>query len=194
MWRDETTVGVLAYLLPCCNSKIIFTLALQSYTPGLFEGVYLLTGKPIYILLVCRFDTMWSLSSCKQKIKAATTAAWQDNLMDTIYVPVRQRVLGTKCCNVLAIVWPYVKESSVYPSLWAVNQASKQGLLRRGPPGAWPCPVTTGRDGQIIMETSWGQEIGFPFQSRIWGGFPVSHYNRPTAIDWSLACLKWGQL
>ena len=84
---------------------------------------------------------------------------------------------------------PCVKRSSVYPSLWALNQASRQGLLRRGPLGGRPCPVTTGRDGQIIMETSWGQEIGFPFQSVRWWEFVGSHHNRLTAIDWSLACL-----
>lgn len=84
---------------------------------------------------------------------------------------------------------PRVKRSSVYPSLWALNQACRQGLLRRGPLGGRPCPVTTGRDGQIIMETSWGQEIGFPFQSGRWWEFVGSHHNRLTAIDWSLACL-----
>lgn len=46
-----------------------------------------------------------------------------------------------------------------------MNQGSRQWLLRRGPLRTSPCPVTTRRDGQIIIETSWGQQIGFPFQS-----------------------------
>lgn len=154
------------------------------------QAAYVVTRKPIYSLLVCKFDTMWLSSTRRQKIRAAaTTTAWHDNLMDT-NADFEAAGVGYKVGKRGAIVWPYVKRSSVYPSLWALSQASRQGLLRRRPLGARPCPVTTGRDGQIIMETSWGQEIGFPFQSGRWGEFAVSHHNRLPAIDWSPACLK----
>lgn len=46
------------------------------------------------------------------------------------------------------------------------SESGKQaGAVEKRPPGSKACPVTTRRDGQIIIETSWGQEIGFPFQS-----------------------------
>lgn len=62
MQRNETTVGVLAYLLPC-YSKITFMPGLQSYFTSFSlkcitrkKSMCVATRKPIYFLLVCRFD------------------------------------------------------------------------------------------------------------------------------------------
>lgn len=98
--RDETTVGVLAYLLPCYG-KITFTRRLQSCTTAFLlkciarKKFVCFTREPIYFLLVCKFDTMWLLRSRGQEIRVGVAAAaCRDNLMDTI----RQRWLwGSRC-------------------------------------------------------------------------------------------------
>lgn len=129
---------------------------------------------------------MWLTRNRQQGIRA--------DMRRTETLSLKQKLLATRWVSVWAIVWPYVKRSSVYPSLWPMNQASRQRLLRRGPLGRRPCAVTTRRDGKIIMETSWRQEIGLLFHWGGWWEFAVSHHNRVKAIDWSLACLKKDKL
>lgn len=149
------------------------------------KGVRVATCKAVSSLLLWGFDTMRLSETRWLQTRSATaycgmTIWWTWPVITDSEAASASYKVGWHAL----IVWLHACEEVPWISVIMGSESSRKDLLRGGGPlGERPCPISAGRDVQLIMGPSWGQEMGFPF-----GTCPITTGSQ--AADWSSACLK----